>query len=40
MSSESGSSADDPLAGLSHEEREGAAARAVEQVALTLAARR
>ena len=40
MPSESGPSADDPPAGLSDEEREGAAARAVKQVALTLAARR
>ncbi|MDS0282213.1 hypothetical protein [Haloarcula onubensis] len=31
---------DDPPAGLTHEEREGAATRAVEQVALTLAAQR
>ncbi|MFC6757136.1 MULTISPECIES: hypothetical protein [Haloarcula] len=40
MLSEDGSSADDPLAGLTHEERASAATRAVEQVASTLAADR
>jgi len=37
MPSESGQSADDPPGELTDEEREGAAARAVELVALTLA---
>jgi len=40
MFSEPGQPADDPPVALTHEEREGAAARAVEQVALTLAADR
>jgi hypothetical protein len=37
MPFDAGPSADDPPAGLTHEEREGATARAVELVALTLA---
>jgi len=38
MPSKSGLSADDEMAALTHEERASAAARAVEPVALTLAA--
>ena len=40
MPSETGPLADESSGGLTHEERKGAAVRAVEQVALTLAARR